>query len=228
MAEIDHHISGNVALCSQGKHGIATACSRIEIDAGHPYVSGRASWEDYIANRLKERFAALAGRAASSGGAASNSKEAHANGSALTGRAAISGSSVISDEEAEAITNAMRQQKAANTLSFLHLDMRRINMIYNDGDIFLLDAENCEFGDPLFELATIDVAGEISPVLIDGYKSTYRSGIDLNCDLYKFYKMERLALVLSVFMYEVNDDAASTRHYMKRFLEAKKELLKLI
>ena len=99
-------------------------------------------------------------------------------------------------------------------------------MIYNNGDIFILDAENCEFGDPLFELAVIDVGGELEPPFIKGYK-TVNKDIDLNNELYNYYKMERQALVLHLFMNIIKSDTQSTKLYLDNFYELKKKLLKL-
>jgi aminoglycoside phosphotransferase (APT) family kinase protein len=142
----------------------------VEIDGGHPYVASRNSWEDYLAGRLHERLIGYAE------------------------------SGVMALEEINRITENMRNKKADKTLSFLHLDMRHSNMIYHNGEIFVVDAENCEFGDPLHELAVIDVAQERSPELIEGYKSVCKD-INLDSELYYYYKLERLGLVLSLYMF---------------------------
>ena len=131
---------------------------------------------------------------------------------------------VITQDEAEIIADKINTKKASKTLSFLHLDMRHINMILKKGSIFLLDAENCEFGDPLYELATIDCAGELDQSLIDGYKNAYTGNIDLKDELYYFYKMERAALVLHVFMNVVKTDTETTKKYLSMFNELKKRL----
>jgi fructosamine-3-kinase len=185
----------NDILIKIGK--IAAMINSIEIDINHQYIANRKSWEEYVSNRLKERFKAL------------------------------ENNNVITQEEIEKICENMRFKKASNNKSFLHLDMRHANMIYNNGSLFILDAENCEFGDPLFDLATIDVAGEIDPILINSYKETYVENIDLDSELYQYYKMERLALVLSVFMNEVKNDIKSTQEYLLKFNNNKKKLLEL-
>jgi aminoglycoside phosphotransferase (APT) family kinase protein len=174
--------------------GIAAKINGIEIDGSHPYVSDRNSWEEYIADRLYERFKPFI-------------------------------CEIITQTEADKITNSMRRKKAAKTLSFVHLDLRHVNMIYNNGDIFVLDAENCEFGDPLFELATIDVAGELGEPLLKGYNDVLGGEINLDDELYLFYKMERLALVLYVFMEEIKNDAKLTEYYLQGFLDIKNKLL---
>ena len=171
---------------------IAAQINKLVIDKSHPYITERGSWEEYIASRLNERLSPLIGN------------------------------EIISQDEINAITNLMRRQKVKHTSSFLHLDMRHVNMIYNNGELFILDAENCEFGDPLFELAVIDVAGELAPPLIEGYKSVFGSDVELDSGLYYLYKMERLALVLHLFMNIIKTDKESTQHYLDSFNKLKK------
>jgi fructosamine-3-kinase len=175
----------------------AARINSMEIGNNHHYVASRNSWEEYIANRLNERLTALINN------------------------------QVITQDEINKITESMRQKKAAKEKSFFFFFLRHINMIFNNGDIFILDAENCEFGDPLFELATIDAAGELEPILTDGYRKAYVENIDLESELYHYYKMERLALVLNVFMNEVKDDTESTRIYLNKFHNTKNTLLML-
>jgi len=118
----------------------------------------------------------------------------------------------------------MRVKKAVSTLSFLHLDMRRVNMIYNNGKISLIDAENCEFGDPLYELAVIDCGDELNQAVLDGYKNAFAGNIDLDSELYYYYKMERMALVLHVFMNVVKTEPEATQKYLSVFNELKNRL----
>ena len=173
---------------------IAAQINTLKIDGNHPYVINREPWSDYMADRLYERLLPL------------------------------ENNDVIKRNEIVAITESMREEKASTTNAFLHLDMRRINMIYNNGSIFLLDAENCEFGDPLWELAVIDVGGEIEPILIDEYKKTYGKSIDLTSNLYEYYKLERIALVLNLFINLC--DKTMTQYYLDRFLQSKARLMR--
>ena len=174
---------------------ITARINSIEIDENHPYITNRKPWEDYMADRLHERLSPFV-----------------KNG-------------IITSDEIKVITDGMRCSKAKRDKAFLHLDMRHVNMIYNKDGIFILDAENCEFGDPLFDLATIDVGGELEPVVIEGYKSICRE-IDLDDKLYYYYKMERQALVLDVFMNEVKTDTKLTQYYLDKFNEVKNKLSK--
>ncbi|MCL2514258.1 MAG: aminoglycoside phosphotransferase family protein [Oscillospiraceae bacterium] len=170
---------------------IATQINSIEIDARHPYIIARRTWEDYIANKIYERLIPLVKN------------------------------NIITIDEINRITDNTRNKKAAKTLSFLHLDLWHCNMIYNNDEIFVLDAENCEFGDPLFELAVIDVGQELSETLIKGYKSV--ANIDLDSDLYYYYKLERLGLVVDVFINQIINEPSSL--YLKLFNEAKERVL---
>jgi len=172
---------------------ISAQINNIEIDSNHPYVKNRPPWEEFIAQSLQEKLQPL-----------------------IT-------SNVISQDEANTITNNMRKKKASKTNSFLHLDIRHVNIIHNNGQLFMLDAENCEFGDPLFELAVIDIAGELTPPLIEAYKR--KNDIDLNNELYNFYCLERQALVLHLFMNIIKSDTESTKLYLSRFNKLKKATL---
>ena len=174
---------------------ISAQINKLEIDNSHPYMTERGSWQEYIADRLTERLKPL------------------------------TNNEIITQNEIDIIANRMRQKKVMQTTSFLHLDMRHVNMIYNSGDIFVLDAENCEFGDPLFELAVIDVAGELAPPLIEGYINISGNDMKLDDELYYLYKMERQALVLHLFMNLIKSDVNSTQLYLGRFNELKEKLL---
>lgn len=170
---------------------IAAEINQIEIDPNHPYITSRNSWEEYLANRLYERLIPLVKN------------------------------KFITLDEINKICEHMRNKKATHTLSFTHLDMRRSNMIYNNGKIFVLDAENCEFGDPLHELAVIDVAQESNDYLIEGYTSVFKD-INLNSELYYFYKLERLGLVLDIHFNMIN---VPSQFYLDIFNEVKERML---
>lgn len=175
---------------------MAGRINRIELEAEHPYLAGRGSWMEFIVGRLRERLTPL------------------------------ERSGLIASAEANAIAELLRSCNMVEARRFLHLDMRRINMIYRKGEIFLLDAENCEFGDPLWELATIDVGNELEPALIAGYREAYGSEAELDSTRYLCYKMERQALVTNVFLHEATDDPAVTRYHIERFQQLKNTLLK--
>jgi aminoglycoside phosphotransferase (APT) family kinase protein len=171
---------------------ISAKINQIEIDPNHPYITSRNSWEEYLATRLYERLIPLVKN------------------------------EFITLDEVNTICENIRNKKAAHTLSFTHLDMRHCNMIYNNGKIFVLDAENCEFGDPLHELAVIDVAQESNDYLIQGYKSIFKD-INLDSILYYFYKLEILGLVLDIHFNEIN---APSQFYLNIFNEVKEKVLR--
>ena len=174
---------------------IAAQINGIKINCHHPYIKNRASWGEYMAGRLKERLIPLLP------------------------------SGAIRQDEAEDVIEKMRQAKDA--FSFLHLDLRRINMVYDPANhgLIILDAENCEFGCPLFEIATIDVANELAPALSAGYKSVHGHDPDMGGELYLCYKLERLALVLNLFMNVNKTNKQQAGFYLDKFLETKNKLL---
>ncbi len=132
---------------------------------------------------------------------------------------------VITIQEIEQIRERILSQRADNDFRFLHLDMRHINIIYNNGEIFVLDAENCEFGDPLFEVASADTGGSYNNDFLIGYESTIGKHLDLDKYLYFCYKMERTALVLDLFMNEIKSDKQTIEHYLGIFNQLKAQLL---
>jgi len=148
---------------------ITAQINSIEIDKKHSYITSRNSWEDYFANKLYNKLIPLV-----------------KNG-------------FITADEIDKICENMRSKKATHTLSFTHLDIRPQNMVYNNGDIFVLDAEECEFGDPLNELAFTNLEWkmwEMYDYLLKGYKSV--TDIDLDSELYYYYQLDRLGLILDM------------------------------
>ena len=173
----------------------AAKINSLKIDSRHHYISSRGLWNEYIAERLRERLEPLIPN------------------------------EIITHEEIDKIANIMLGTSIEKPLSFLHLDMRRVNMVYDNGNIYILDAENCEFGDPLFEIAVIDVGNELEPVLLDGYKSIYSDGLNVESDLYHCYKIERQALVTHLFLNVIKNDAQLAKFYLDKFFEVKSKLL---
>jgi fructosamine-3-kinase len=174
---------------------IAAKINRIEIDSSHRYISSRGLWNEYIAKRLRERLEPLIHN------------------------------EIITRDEIEQIAKIMLSITVKQSLSFLHLDMRRVNMIYDKGNIYVLDAENSEFGDPLFEIAVIDVGNELEPDLMKGYKSVSGDSFELEGELYNLYKMERQALVTHIFLNIVKNEPQLTELYLRKFYEVKNKLL---
>ena len=180
------------------KMGQVTAkINNLELDKNHKYVSQRNSWEEYIASRLYERLIPLMKN------------------------------NLITVDEIDKITNSIKRKKAEKTLSFLHLDMRFPNMIYNNGKIFILDAENCEFGDPLYELAIIDITGHLTESFLNGYKNTYRNEVNLDNGLFYYYKMERQAALLNLFMNIIRNDEKATERCLQSFQILKIKILEV-
>jgi len=176
---------------------MAAKINSLEIDPRHPYVSDRSSWETFFAKRLWERLVPLVGK------------------------------HLITPREIQRLVDAAAVKKARKSLSFLHLDMRMVNMIHNDGRLFLLDAENCEFGDPLFELAVMDMNGCLTDSFAAGYSGVLGEMPDLRDELYDYYRLERLALVLDLLLNEVDSGGEEVFRYTADFHMIKCRLLQI-
>ena len=172
---------------------LAAKINFIGLDENHKYISERGPWNIYMAERLRERLTPLVEN------------------------------ELISRGEINEIAEYMRANAPENANSFLHLDIRRVNIIYNGGEIFLLDAENCEFGDPLCELAVINVGGELDRNVIEGYKSVGGRAPEVESKLYRCYFIERVALVADVFINVIKTDARAAETYSRRFNDAKRK-----
>ncbi len=114
--------------------------------------------------------------------------------------------------------------KAEKTNSLLHLDMRLPNMIYNSGEIHVIDAENCEVGDPLYELAIVSVAGLLDNHFLDGYREGCGYSIDLYNPLFKYYQFERQAALVNLFKNIIRNESL-THRVMNAFERLKRELV---
>ena len=166
---------------------MAARVNRLEINANHPYIKSRGPWVAFFTGRLRERLSALV-----------------KNG-------------LITPGEIEKFAERMSKQKVEHTRSFLHIDMRFPNMIYNNKKIYLIDAENCEFGDPLFELAVISLSDNLTDAFMQGYTDAGGAAPDRDSELFCLYRMERLALVADVYLNEVEGENEMAEHYVKAF-----------
>ena len=176
------------------RHGeLAASVGMMEIDAGHPYVTSRGRWQDYFADRLSERLKPL-----------------------IT-------IGMMTARDVDGLADGFRDKQLERTLSFIHLDIRHGNMIYNGGDISLIDAENCEFGDPLFELAVTEMNGYHDEAFAAGYANIAGRRPETDSELFYYYKLERLGLVLHVYLNEVRD-ASAAAPFVRQFNDVMKKL----
>jgi len=164
--------------------------NKIKIDPAHPYIMQRGRWEEYMAGRIRERLVP------------------HIEDGLAT------------QEEAEIIAEKMRRKSAENTDAFIHLDMRHNNMIYDNGNIYVIDAENCEFGDPLWEITSVETGGQLVTGFVEGY-----GGIDTNNILYQYYLFERRSLVLNIYRKFIKSDTAGNAFHYDEFMRNKKFIL---
>ena len=165
--------------------------NQVKIDSNHPYMTQRGKWEDYMAGRISERLVP------------------HIE------------DGLVTQEEAEIITKNMRSKSVENTDSFIHLDMRHVNMIYDNGNIYVIDAENCEFGDPLWEITSVETGGQLVPEFIAGY-----GGVDTDNIFYKYYLFERRSLVLNIYRKFIKSDTEGNAFHYNEFMKNKDFLLK--
>lgn len=170
--------------------------NQIQIDANHPYVKDGYSWEKHYAYKLLQPQLLR-----------------------------IVKNQFLTENEAEKLCSMVSGLKPDITHSFLHRDIRPANMIYRDGRLFVIDAETCEFGDPLDDLARINLEWhywEMYDILLDGYKSVMR--IDTDNELFYFYQLESLAEILDMhFNYGCAN--STTPFFEDKFKKIKSALL---
>ena len=174
----------------------AALINQIEIDREHPYVSARGSWEAFFADTLLRPQLER-----------------------------IVKNDLITEAEVGAICDTMRSKKAKKSLSFLHRDIRPDNLIYNDGKLYVIDAETCEFGDPLCELSRIENEWhywEMYDCLQGGYRSV--SELDTGSELFGFYQLELLGEVLDMHCNHGCRNS-TTPYFLNKFNRIKNTLL---
>lgn len=111
--------------------------------------------------------------------------------------------------------------------SFLHLDIRPNNFLYTDKISALIDAENFEIGDCLFELARIEAYGLLNDSFIAGYTSEYPEIVlDKEDMIYKIYKLETISFLLNVFLNDLKIMDEHTKQLGAEFYEIKRLILK--
>jgi len=174
---------------------IAAGVNSVLIGEDHNYIKERGEWGAFFSARLRERLAPL-----------------------------IKNKLVNGDEIEKLTAGCSRAIGDKNFLSFLHLDMRFINMIYDGGKIYLIDAENCEFGDPLFELSVIELNGLMTEDFLTGYEGVSGETPDTSGEAFLYYKLERLALIANVFINEVGSEKDGER-FKKEFMRVKERLM---
>lgn len=131
---------------------------------------------------------------------------------------------ILTVSEENLLLSRLSGLKAEKTNSLLHLDIRLPNLIYNKGNIHVIDAENCEVGDPLYELAIVSVAGLLDNHFLDGYREGCGYSIDLDNPLFKYYQFERQAALVNLFKNIIKNQSL-VRGAMAVFQSLKGELV---
>lgn len=192
----DDNISENEKRSIYYKIGETIAhINKIEISSDHPYVSNRNSSVEFFASKIEYQLNQIV-----------------KNG-------------LVTKEEISAILEIMKSKKASYSLSFLHRDFRPMNMILNGDKLFVIDAETCEFGDPLNELAFIRLEWtywDMFDVVVEGYKSVF--DIDLENEIVDFYFLECLGETLDMH-YNYNCSNRLTGYFVNMFNQIKYKIL---
>ena len=136
---------------------------------------------------------------------------------------------LINQDEIQKICSYYNCFKFTDDRYFLHLDVRKGNIIYKDGVIGLIDAENAEFGDPLFELARIEVYNEMNESFYKGYMDEMGiKDIDRESIQYCGYTLEALAFLTNVFIHEIDADKEIVEDMKNRTIQMKDKILNAI
>ena len=171
--------------------------NQIAADPDKMYSMGRAPWAPYYSNQLMRPHLQ-----------------------------AITANGLIRAEEVDRLCEKMQSYPVRNTNRLLHRDIRPDNLIFRNGRIFVIDAETCEIGDPLNELARIRLEWhywEYYDLLLKGYQSV--SHIDPDGALLDFYQLEALGEVLDMH-YNYGCGNSATPFFRDCFLEIKEKLLR--
>ena len=170
--------------------------NQIKISSEHPYIKNRNSWLlHYTEKLLKIQLLRIVDN------------------------------KLVKMEEVEKLCQNIQKRKVLSEYSFLHRDIRPDNIILKDDRLFIIDAETCEFGDPLYELACINLEWhywEMFDYLFDGYKSV--ENIDINNELFYCYQLERLAEILDMH-YNHGCANSTTPYFENKFKQIKNKLL---
>lgn len=109
------------------------------------------------------------------------------------------GDKILTDLENNILLSQLSKLKSKKSNSLLHLDMRLPNLIYKNEEIHVIDAENCEVGDPLYELAIVSVAGLLDEKFLEGYREYSNHSVDIEDLMFKYYQLERQAALVNLF-----------------------------
>ncbi len=138
---------------------------------------------------------------------------------------------LFSADETDTICSFYQGLRYPTTRAFLHLDVRKGNILYDEitGTVGLIDAENAEFGDPLFEIARIDVYNEMKEAFYAGYMEEMGlERIDRESVRYQGYKLESLAFLTNVFIHEIDATKETVESMISRTLRLKNRILSAI
>ena len=138
---------------------------------------------------------------------------------------------LFNEDEINVICSFFKKLDYPAAKAFLHLDIRKGNILYDKdtGTTGLIDAENAEFGDPMFEIARIDVYGEMKDAFYSGYMEEMNlERIDRSSIRYHGYELESLAFLANVFIHEIDVKKETVESMISRVLRLKARILSMI
>lgn len=170
--------------------------NQIKISSEHPYVINRNSWLFHYSEKLLKPQLLR-----------------------------IINNGLVKMDEVEKLCETYKNRKIMSEYSFLHRDIRPDNIILKDDRLCIIDAETSEFGDPMNELARINLEWhywEMFDYLLAGYKSV--ENININSELFYYYQLEWLAELLDMH-YNHGCANSTTSYFEDKFRQIKSELL---
>ncbi|MEI5905553.1 aminoglycoside phosphotransferase family protein [Bacillus spongiae] len=107
---------------------------------------------------------------------------------------------------------------------FLHMDIRKENMIYDaDQIVALFDWTNAIMGDPVLELMRIDEYGLLNEDFINGYQNFEREMARVPTIVQLLYRYHTVAMLTNLFCFELKDLHQGEKT-MKRLYELRNQV----
>ncbi len=113
-----------------------------------------------------------------------------------------------------------------DTGSFMHMDVRPCNLIVNNGELFLIDAESCEWGDSCYELAQLESCNMLTAEFLSGYKTVFHTeNIDFESPKFTVYRLRAFARIADLFLNLIDVSESEKKMAAERFLKIKNKVL---
>ena len=123
---------------------------------------------------------------------------------------------------------ALKYANIKEVNNYLHLDIRPCNIISDGQKLFLIDAENCEWGDPDYELARLEACRMLEPAFLKGYQRVRNERkLDFTSNLFKVYRLDMAAQMVYLYLHIIKVSEDDLQYQLNAFDAAKREVLKL-